>query len=209
MARWPRNRYEAALRFCPPGKRVLDIGCASGAVLYSLKDRFDELYGIEINPDRYKKAREQLKGLNARLLNSDLENGLPFEDGFFDVVITTDVIQIFIDIFGCFKEMTRVLKEGGTQLVTTPNFAYFRRRLTLLAGRFPSTSAGNEGFDTKTEHNFFDGRHLHYFTYSMLYKLFNKYHYSSIKKYGLGKLGRLHNLYPPLLSPTCMVLGIK
>lgn len=209
MAGWPKNRYEAALYFCPRGKRVLDIGCADGSVLYSLKDNFDELYGLEISPKKYECARKKLEGLQARLINGDIEEGLPFEDGFFDVVISTDVIQIFIDIFGCFKEMTRVLKPGGTQLVTTPNFADIRRRLTLLKGKFPSTSAGNEGFDTNTEHTFYDGRHLHYFTYSSLEKLFQKYHYSTITKYGFGSRGKFHNLYPSLLSPTCLIVGTK
>lgn len=45
--RWPRNRYEAILAHGGSGRNVLDIGSSNGILLFNLKERFDELIGME------------------------------------------------------------------------------------------------------------------------------------------------------------------
>lgn len=209
MNRWPVVRLDAAVFFAGKGERLLDVGCGNGGLLLKLKDNFYELYGIEIDDSRIDDAKKNLLGLNARILKINLEEKSSFPDDFFDTIILCDVIEHIYDVFASFSEITRILKPGGRVITITPNIAYFKRRLMLARGIFPSTSAGDEGFCSNDLTDRLDGAHIHYFTYSMLTKLYRKYGLKIIKKAGYGRLGFIHNIYPSLLSPSCLVVGSK
>ena len=66
-----------------------------------------------------------------------------------------------------------------------------------MIGRFPSTSQPNEGIGNDI---LFDGGHLHYFTYRSLRIVLEKAGFQMIKKIGYGTFGKIHNIYPTLLS---------
>ncbi|HNZ28105.1 MAG TPA: class I SAM-dependent methyltransferase [Spirochaetota bacterium] len=206
--KYPKNRIEAAYYLAGTGETVLDVGCGYGNLLYKLKDSFDKLYGVEINKTRVEKAKELLKDNNFEIIETTVESA-NFPDEYFDVVVSSDVIEHIIDVFSAFKEMARILKKGGKLIVITPNIADIRRRLTLLFGKFPSTSASDEGFGFNDGTEIFDGGHVHYFTFSALEKLYERYGIANIKRYGFGRFGRAHNILPSLLSPSCAVVGIK
>ena len=207
--RWPRTRKEACVYFATGGERVLDVGCGSGVVLYNLRDRYAELCGIELSEQRVATARATLEGLPARIESGNIEQGIDFPDGHFDTIVVSDVIEHVVNVWSATAEMSRLLAPGGRIVLTTPNVAELRRRLTLLAGRFPSTSQADEGFATRTPNELLDGGHLHYFTYSMLEKLFARYDFDRVEGYGIGKLGRVHNWLPSLLSSCCLVVASR
>jgi SAM-dependent methyltransferase len=48
--------------------------------------------------------------------------GLPFTDGFFDVVICSEVLEHIEDNRAAVAELLRVLKQGGDLVVTVPRF---------------------------------------------------------------------------------------
>jgi len=88
--RWPRNRHEALVYFTNKGgRRILDIGCGNGLVLYNIDKRFECLTGIEMSEDLCKKARNNLAefGDSVEILNDRIENGLKKPDGWFDTII--------------------------------------------------------------------------------------------------------------------------
>lgn len=206
---WPRDRYEASVFWAPRGKRVLDVGCGNGVVLFNLKDRFGELYGLELSKARARGARKVLDGLNAQVIEGNIEEGTVFGDGFFDCVVCSDVIEHVVDVFAAFREISRIIKSGGCLVLNTPNFARIKGRLRLLLGRFPSTAFSGEGFNVRSEGELLDGGHLHYFTFSMLERLCRRFGFTDVKKYGFGRFGRLHNIYPPLLSGSCQIVARK
>jgi hypothetical protein len=96
----------------------------------------------------------------------------------------------------------------GTGLADFGWIAELRRRLKLLFGTFPSTSGSNEGIEVR-EGELFDSGHVHYFTLSMLEKLYRKYGIKPLYRYGFGRLGHLHNLRPSLLSSAICIKGVK
>ncbi len=206
--RWPRNRLEGCARMAPPGRRVLDVGCGNGRLLYNLRDKFRELYGIEFSNERATVAAEALEGLDGHVSQGNIEGRLPFDDHFFDVIILSDVIEHIVNLWPAMEEITRLVRAGGHVVISTPNIANFKARLTLLFGTFPA-SKPDEGFKTRTPGELHDGGHVHYFTFSMLDRLFERYGYSQVQRYGIGRLGRFHHLRPQLLSSACLVVATR
>lgn len=208
LDRWPRNRLEGCVRFAPPGERVLDVGCGSGKLLYNLRHKFEELCGIEFSEARVGIAAAALEGLNSDVRQGNIEGRLAWDDGSFDVIVLSDVIEHVVNLWAAMEEITRLLKPGGHVVMSTPNIACLRARISLLMGVFPA-SKSQEGFALRTEGELHDGGHLHYFTYKMLDRLFERYGYSEVKRFGVGRLGRLHHLRPTLLSSVCVVAAEK
>jgi SAM-dependent methyltransferase len=208
--RFPRNRYEAALRILRPGRRVLDIGCADGLMLYNVRDRFEELAGIDFLPARVAIAQSSLRarGVEASLHVTDVNAGIPWPDGYFDAVMWTDVIQFVPDLFGAMREIARVTAPGGQLVTTAPNIGYLRRIADLLRGRFPGTSAGDQGFAVATG-GWYDEDTIHYFTFKSLAKLYDRAGFDVRRAIGHGKAGFIHALYPPLLSGGICMYGVK
>ncbi|MBE9031261.1 class I SAM-dependent methyltransferase [filamentous cyanobacterium LEGE 11480] len=208
---FPTARNHALFKLAGSGQRVLEIGPGDANVLYNLRNSFEELYGVEISQGRATKANEALAANNVSnitVIAGNIESGIDLPDNFFDVIIWADVVEHVVDLWATMAEVSRLLKPGGKLVTCTPNIASWRYRLTLLFGKFPGTSARNEGFAVR-EGELYDGGHLHYFTFSSLEKLYRKYNVKPVKRMGFGKLGKLHNLYPPLLSGAVCIVGIN
>jgi SAM-dependent methyltransferase len=210
LSRWPRNRFEASVYFAGSGGSVIDIGCGNGQCLYSLEGRFSSLYGVELSKKRSDDASRNLMGVGAVILCANVEAGVPeLESDSFDVVVCSDVLEHFVDVFSAFREMTRILKPGGRLVLNTPNFAKVKNRIKLLFGVFGSTADTEEGFGNNDPHQLLDHGHLHYFTFSMLDRLCSLFGYQQVRHYGFGRFGRLHDFWPSLLSPSCQIVAVK
>jgi 2-polyprenyl-3-methyl-5-hydroxy-6-metoxy-1,4-benzoquinol methylase len=100
-------------------KTVLDVGCASGALLYLLRERRTrEVVGIDSAeyPISFGVAHY---GLDLRC--SALETAqLP--GAYFDLITLIDVIEHVEDINTFLGELRRVLKPGGQIFIITPNY---------------------------------------------------------------------------------------
>jgi methionine biosynthesis protein MetW len=131
-----RKDMELIAELVPPGSRVLDLGCGNGELLAHLRERREcGGYGIEID-DANVLACEQ-RGVNVVQLN--LEEGLAlFEDQSFDVVLQLDTLQHLRNTEKMLRETARV---GRVGIVSFPNFAHWRNRLHVAAGRMPVTRA--------------------------------------------------------------------
>jgi len=206
---WPRDRHEAAIHFSQGGTRVLDVGCGNGLVLYNLRSTYTELHGIELSDASANTAKETLRDLDAAITVADIERGLEYPDQHFDTIILSDVLEHLVDPWFGMAEVTRLARPRGRVLVMTPNIARLDARIKLLVGRFPSTALKDEGFALRSEDDLLDGGHLHYFTFSMLDKLFARYGFASLRHYGYGRFGRVHNLWPSLMSGSCLVVATR
>jgi SAM-dependent methyltransferase len=64
----------------------------------------------------------------------------PFEDKHFDVVFCMEILEhLLVDPGFSFREANRVLKDGGTFIVTTPNIARYESVDSILSGDTPYT----------------------------------------------------------------------
>ncbi|MFX1497161.1 MAG: class I SAM-dependent methyltransferase [Promethearchaeota archaeon] len=105
-------------------KKILDLGCGTGRhVIYFSKHGFD-VYGLDASPKGLEIAHQWLseEKLTAKLIQHSIEKSLPFENDFFDAIISTQVIHhnLMKDILFTVKEIERILRKGGFIFVTFP-----------------------------------------------------------------------------------------
>jgi len=111
MGRWYRENQVQLLSLLErnPNAKVLDIGCSSGEFTLEVGKTIGtkRLYGIDINKEAVKCARK--KGIKA--ITHDANTKLPYKDGFFDVVVSNQVLEHLWNTDGVLLEVRRVLKK--------------------------------------------------------------------------------------------------
>lgn len=110
--------------------RILDVGCGSGATLALLKMLGWDVYGLEINADAVKVARE--RGLmNVKV--GGYEKIANFSNNYFDTIRLYHVIEHVSDPRFCLQLIYKKLKPGGEIILGTPSADSM---LTRTFGRF-------------------------------------------------------------------------
>jgi len=107
----------------PPS--VLDIGCATGALLADLRDRGWRVTGVEISPGADYAVNK--RKLDVRSIPLE-ECGFPADS--FDVVLASHLIEHLNNPQVFLAETYRILKPGGFIFVTTPDISGFQARIT-------------------------------------------------------------------------------
>jgi SAM-dependent methyltransferase len=98
---------------------VLEIGTGISTLLEDLPT-FDR-FGIDIAPDSIKRAQQICKErhINANLQVADATK-LPFPNAFFDVIVSSHVLEHIKDDAAVLQECARVLKPGGELIIWVP-----------------------------------------------------------------------------------------
>jgi methionine biosynthesis protein MetW len=118
-----------------PGSRVLDVGCGDGALMAALRDeRQCDARGLEI--DRANVAAAVGRGLS--VIQGDADRDLAdYPDASFDYAILSQTLQTTMYPHHVLDHLLRI---GERAVVSFPNFAHWRVRLSLLwGGRMPVT----------------------------------------------------------------------
>ena len=110
---------------------VLDIGCATGALLDFLRGRGWRVTGVEISPAAQYAANVRKLDVTSLPLE---ENKFPAES--FDVILASHLIEHLNNPRSFLAEINRVLKRDGRVFITTPNIGGFQAR--LFGGRWRS-----------------------------------------------------------------------
>ena len=138
------------------GDRALDLGCGEGDFTAELARAGARPVGIDVARAALERAQARHPGLDFRL--APIDGPLPLEDGSFDLVWASEVIEHIADTARWLSEARRVLAPGGRLLLTTP--AHGRLRVAL---------GGIERFSEPL------GDHLHLYTRSSLRRLLEEF----------------------------------
>ncbi|HEY7604198.1 MAG TPA: methyltransferase domain-containing protein [Gaiellaceae bacterium] len=115
------------------GKRVLDIGCGTGAALHVLAEEFGcSVAGVDPSTGMLSEARQRLPHADIRPGTAE---ALPFPDTSFDAAMMMLCVHL-LDRAAAFAEAYRILVPAGRLLITTPDPAAFPK--AWMAPIFPS-----------------------------------------------------------------------
>lgn len=149
VMKWQERLHKNVLRMVRDGARAVDIGCGDGTLLNVLRERRGVVGdGVEIDIDQYEEALAD----GHDMFWEDVDEGLEtIPDRAYDVAIVSDTLQEVRNPRGLLHEALRIADEA---IVTFPNFAAYRIRLTLaLTGRLPvSKQLPFEWYDTPNIH---------------------------------------------------------
>jgi trans-aconitate methyltransferase len=147
--------------FPHPPRRLLDVGCGSGATGAAAKVRWPqvETVGIEIVPEAAVRAVARLD----RVVNGSAETLDLTAAGItnIDAVVLADVLEHLIDPWSFLKRLRGSLAPGAAVVASIPNIANLWVLDQLATGRFEYTPDG-----------LLDKTHLRFFTRQSIGELF-------------------------------------
>jgi methionine biosynthesis protein MetW len=199
--RFEKNRFRSIRELLPTYSEILlDYGCKEGKILAQCKDKYKKGVGVDISKKMLEKAKENNKSNNVKFIQGNAEEKkLPIEDRSIDTIICTDVIEHVFDPEKLLREFSRILKEKGTLIITTPNIAWLPHRITLLFGRRPRTSWAKG----------WDGGHISYFTFREMGELLRRLNFRIIKRTTGGSFWFLRTWWPSLLGANIVIKAKK
>lgn len=111
------NLKKLLVRLIPSGKRVLEVGCGTGELLYSLKPKLG--YGIDISYEMIKIAQKKFSKL--KNLNFSTKKVSEFKDEKFDYIILSDVIEHLEKPEKMFKDISQIMLNKTKLIITMAN----------------------------------------------------------------------------------------
>lgn len=109
------------------GLAVLDLGCGTGRHALWLASAGAIVTAVDFSEGMLAQANRKPGAGAVRFVVHDIQNRLPFEDGFFDLVVSGLVLEHIKDLYHFFFEVRRVLRPGGRALLTAMHPAMFLR----------------------------------------------------------------------------------
>lgn len=177
----PASRYDyefdpagegTAARVCRlagEGKRVLELGCAAGAMSAVLKQHYRcTVTGVEYDPKAARAAAEHCESLVVASLDEP-DWAVQVPHGSFDTVIAADVLEHLRDPEGCLRQIRGLLAADGKVVISVPNLAHSGVLAALLCDDFQYAEIG-----------LLDRTHIHFFTATTLKRMLQRCGYEVV-----------------------------
>lgn len=133
LTQYPDSPRSEMQRFVPiDARRLLDVGCHTGAFGLALKQRQDiEVWGVEPSTGPAGVAATRIDHVLAEVLGTDSK--LP--DAYFDVIVFNDVLEHIESPWDMLNLVKRWLAPGGVLVVSLPNLLHIDNLEHMLVER--------------------------------------------------------------------------
>jgi len=118
-----RAAYDFALERAV-GLQLLDFGCGSGYGASLLAGAAATVDAVDASAPAIAHCQSHYQIPNLTFHKIEPDTTLAFDDNSFDLIISFQVIEHMPDVQAYLKLLNRVLRPGGTLLITTPNRAH-------------------------------------------------------------------------------------
>lgn len=149
-----RPEYKVVRKYAPPPGsevKVLDGGCGLGEWCILLRDLGYKPFGLDLSTPTVKALRSEFPDMH--FVREDIRQ-TSFENDFFDLYISWGTFEHFENgLQDCFQEAYRVLKPGGTLIISVP---FYNERLKAIDKNQATTKLnenGNEFYQWRLETN--------------------------------------------------------
>lgn len=169
------SRPEMVALVPPTARRILDVGCNTGAFCEALKCVLPDIetWGLEPDPGAANRARDRMDHVVVGLF--DRQIGLPVAH--FDVLVFNDVLEHMVDPWSALNFARELLAPGGLVLVSLPNIRHQENLLHLLR---------DEDFRYESE-GIRDRTHVRFFTKKSALRMFEQCHYDVERAEGISE----------------------
>jgi ubiquinone/menaquinone biosynthesis C-methylase UbiE len=146
--------------FLRPDDVVLELGCGTGLNTAGLARQAGRVVAVDVSTKMLGRARRRLADAPVTLRQMDVTEPWPFDDGAFDAVVATLVLEHVERLAPVFREAHRVLRTGGTFYLgelhpyrqlggTQANFEHedSGERVVIEAFAHPTSAFVNTGID--------------------------------------------------------------
>lgn len=116
------DRIKKIIDWTPTSGRLLDLGCDRGDITARYTDKAKEVHGVDNNADAIAYAKKYYPGVTFALAQGER---LPYKDNYFDTVVMGDVLEHVENEEQTITEAHRVLKPGGTLVLSVPHKGLF------------------------------------------------------------------------------------
>jgi ubiquinone biosynthesis O-methyltransferase len=102
---------------------ILDIGCGNGRDLLYLAGACDKIIAIDYSNEMVRQSRQKLEDNNISnvIVSYGNATALEFDDNSFDKILCSEVIEHIPEWNNAIREIARVLRPGGSLVLSTPN----------------------------------------------------------------------------------------
>lgn len=153
------------------GEEIIDLGCGTGYYLYLLSNLLInlKLTGLEYDQRSLNEAKAMLIDKKINFVAGDMHK-MPFKSKSFDKAISSEVLEHLKDDSLALQEIYRILKPGGTLVISVPstNYPFFWDPLNWVLQHF---------FQMHIKTGFFSGiwnGHIRLYNLGQLKKKFEK-----------------------------------
>jgi 2-polyprenyl-3-methyl-5-hydroxy-6-metoxy-1,4-benzoquinol methylase len=115
---------------------ILDVGCGTGLNARHLAAMGHLVVGTDVSSVAIERFKQS--GFDGFVCDMEKGAGLALPDASFDLVFASEVIEHIADTATFLAELNRLVRPGGTLILSTPNSAFWPYRLLGLAGRTSS-----------------------------------------------------------------------
>lgn len=143
---------------------ILDVGCGNGWVAKEFIPKGKWVYSLDVSVTNPSKARKLYPDEKHFGIAADSFH-LPFNDNFFDCVIASEIIEHVFDPAKFVQELFRVVKKGGSLIITTPYKEKLIYYLCIHCNQKTPANAHIHSFDEKELGNLYKENDLISFNY--------------------------------------------